>query len=75
MRYALFTNKQDADSFAEIIQSLCDVNQQAEQPRIVKMSIYVQHLGKYAVRMEYEPDLTGIEVVDSIEPEEMEELE
>jgi len=23
--------------------------------------------------MEYEPDLTGIEVVDSVEPEEMEE--
>ena len=72
MRYSLFDNKTDADIFAEKVQTLCDANYQAG-PRIIKSVVWIEHLQKWAVNMEYEPDLTGIEVVDSVEPEEMEE--
>ena len=67
MRYALFTDKEQADAFAAVIQSFCDQHQDPSKPKIIKMAAYIDWLGKYAVAMQYEPDLTGIEVVDSVD--------
>ena len=67
MRYALFTDKEEAESFAQVIQGLCDQHHDPAKPRIIKMAAFISWLGKYAVKMQYEPDLTGIEVVDSVD--------
>ena len=67
MRYALFTDQEQAESFAKVIQALCDQHQDPAKSRIIKMAAFIDWLGKYAVAMQYEPDLTGIEVVDSVD--------
>ena len=64
MRYALFTDKQEADGFAKEIESLCAV---IPGPKIIKYAVWIEHLQRFAVGMEVEPGLLPDEVVDSVE--------
>ena len=73
MRFALFNDEQQAVAFASVIQALCDQHHDPAKPRIIKMAAFIDWLGKYAVAMQYEPDLTGIEVTDSVDQPVMEE--
>jgi len=64
MRYKLFTNQTEAEAFAKEIETLCaDMT-----PKLVKYAVWIEHLQRWAVSMEREPEeLTG-EVVDTLEP-------
>ena len=67
MRYALFTDKHQAESFAAVIQALCDQHQDPAKPKIIKMAAWIDWLGKFAVSMEFSPSVLPAEVVDSVD--------
>ena len=73
-RWALFTDKEEADKFAGQIEELCKA---IPGKLIRKKAVWIEWLSKYVVQMEVEPtDLTGLEIVSTVEPPvvEMEEL-
>ena len=63
MRYKLFTDKQEAESFAKVIESLCtDMT-----PKLVKYAVWIEWMQRWAVSMERKPkELTG-EIVETLE--------
>ena len=69
MRYALFDTKEQADTFAAEIQSLCETRnvKGPNGSKIIKYPFWVGWLGRWAVKMETQPDVLPAVIVDSIE--------
>ena len=69
-RYALYNTKEAADSFAAEIQALCEARnvKGLRDSRIIKYAVWIEWLGRYAVKMEVEPNVLPAVIVDSIEP-------
>ena len=66
MRWKLFTDKAEADAFAEVIEGLIAATKPVRPTD--KRAVWIEHLGKWAVLMEIEPDGVSGEIVDSVEP-------
>ena len=69
-RFALFTDKQEADAFAKEIEALCAGR---PGPKIVKFVVWNEYLQRWTVKMEVEPDVLPAEIVDSAEAPVVEE--
>ena len=69
-RYALYNTKEAADSFAAEIQALCEARnvKGLRDSRIIKYAVWIEWLGRYAVKMEICPEGFCGEAVDSVEP-------
>lgn len=67
MRYSLFDNKTDAETYTVKIQAACDNAHVEEQPRQIIIPVYIQWMDKWAVTMPVEPDELEGEVVDNVE--------
>jgi len=64
MRYKLFTDQKEAESFAKVIEGLCS----DMTPKLVKYAVWIEWMQRWAVSMEREPEgLTG-EIVDTLAP-------
>ena len=66
MRWKLSTNKNDADQFAGEVQALIAATNPAIP--VVKKAVWIEHLQRWAVKMEIEPVGVAGEIVESVEP-------
>ena len=76
MRYALFDSREQADTFAGEIESLCTARnvKGPNGSKIIKYAAWIEWLGRWAVKMETEPDVLPAVIVDSVEQPAEEEI-
>ena len=75
MRYALFTDKAEADAFAAEIESLCTARnvKGLNGSKIIKYASWIGWISRWAVKMNTEPDVLPAVIVDSVEQPVIEE--